>query len=407
MNGTRSSTSSAAALSAYTASDDLAVVLPGGGARAAYQVGVLSWVAKRCPDLHLPILTGVSAGAVNVAHLATHPGTFAESLEQLVWFWTELSAEDVFRVDPASLGTSSARWALRLLSGGHTAPRVRGLLDTTPLCELLHDAFGAVDGRLTGIEHNLHRGRLKAVAIGTTSYTTGQAIVWVEGRNIELWERPQRRSVHTPLTVDHVMASAALPIFFPAVRIGNAWHGDGGIRLAAPLSPALHLGASRILAITTRSAGNFEEADQPQIVGYPPPAHIFGLMLNAVFLDLIDQDAARLERVNRLIEKLPERERERMRPVRLMVIRPSEDLGRITRHFEPRLPRTFRFLTRGLGTREAGSSDMLSMLMFQPDYLSHLVRLGEEDAAAVGDELLAFMAGEEAAGSVRTSVPTG
>lgn len=375
--------------------DDLAVVLPGGGARAAYQVGVLSWIARRCPDLNLPIIAGVSAGAVNAGHLAGHHGTFLQSIEELVWLWTELRAEDVFRVDPMSLGASSTRWALRLVSGGsHAAPRVQGLLDTAPLRKLLTEAFAAVDGELTGIDYNLHRGRLKAVAIMTTSYTTGQSIVWVQGKDIELWERPQRRSVKARISVDHIMASSALPIFFPAIRIGNAWYGDGGIRLAAPLSPALHLGASRVLAITTRFSQSFEEADEPEITGYPPPAQIFGLMLNAVFLDLIDQDAVRLERVNRLVARLPESEREEMRPVQLMVIRPSEDLGRLAGNYEPRLPRTFRFLTRGLGTRETGSSDMLSMLMFQPDYLTHLVRLGERDAEARGDELLEFVAGE-------------
>jgi NTE family protein len=379
---------------------ELAMVFTGGGARAAYQVGVLSWIARRVPELRVPILTGVSAGAVNAAHLAGHHGTFAQAVSELSGLWHTLEAANVFRAGPGSLGLTGARWALRLLSGGMRAGHgVRALLDTDPLRQHLEEAYAAIDGELTGIDYNLHRGSLKAVAISTTSYTTGQSVVWVQGRNIQLWERPMRRSVQTRLTMDHVMASAALPIFFPAVRIGRAWHGDGGVRLTAPLSPALHLGADRILAITTRSETTFDEADRPSISGYPPPAQVFGLLMNAIFLDVVDQDALRMERMTRILGRLPEEERDGMRPVRLMVIRPTEDLGSATTLYEPRLPRTFRFLTRGMGTRETGSSDMLSLLMFQPDYLAHLIRLGERDAEAMGDELIDFVLGAPDAGT--------
>jgi NTE family protein len=188
------------------------------------------------------------------------------------------------------------------------------------------------------------------------------------------------------------MASTALPLFFPAVRLGDAWFGDGGIRLAAPLSPALHLGASRILAISTRYEPSAIEAASPSIQGYPPPAQVLGILLNAVFLDLIDQDALRLDRLNRLLAELPEERRNGMRIVDLLVIRPSFDLGRLAREFEPRLPRAFRFMTRGLGTRETSSPDILAMLMFQPDYIEHLIEIGRADAAARADEIAEFLA---------------
>jgi NTE family protein len=197
--------------------------------------------------------------------------------------------------------------------------------------------------------------------------------------------------VNTTLTVEHVMASAALPIFFPAVQLGEGWYGDGGIRLAAPLSPALHLGARRILAISTRYARTTAEADKPSIAGYPPPAQIAGVLMNSVFLDLLDQDAYRLERLNSLLEKLPEEEREGLRPVRLLVLRPSTDLGRLAGQYEPQLPRIFRFLTRGLGTRETESPDFLSLILFQPDYLTALMECGERDAREREDEIRAFM----------------
>ncbi len=383
--------------------DELALVLTGGGARAAYQAGLLQGIAERFPDLDIPILTGVSAGAINAVHLAAHGGTFAESVDALVGHWRELNPEQVFRVDMRSLGRNVARWSARLVSGGvRGAPRVRGLVDTEPLRSFLRRVFDAGDGPIPGIDEKIREGRLKAVAVITTSYSTGQTVVWVQGRDIRLWERPRRRSRKAGLTVEHAMASAALPMFFPAVRIGNEWYGDGGIRLAAPLSPALHLGASRILAVSTRYDRSTAEADRPSIHRYPPPAQVAGLLLNAVFLDLIDQDAVRLERMNRLIEQLPEEKRDGLRVVDLMVLRPSCDLGRLARDYEPRLPRGFRFLTRGLGTRETESPDALSLLMFQEDYLNRLIELGHADAIARGDEIAAFLAGERfaPAGSV-------
>jgi NTE family protein len=375
---------------------DVGLVLTGGGARGAYQVGVLKWIARHYPDLSLPILTGVSAGAVNVAKLAASPGTFAQKVDGLVDLWRNLRAEDVFRVDAWTLAKNAMGWVLRLSSGGSPgAPRVRGFLDTQPLRELLNEVLAPVNGEITGIDYNLSMGRLKAVAIMTTSYTTGQTVVFLKGRDIQPWKRPQRRTEMAPITIDTIMASAALPIFFPAVCIGREWYGDGGIRLAAPLSPALHLGANRILAISTRYDRSVEESREMEVGGYPPPAQVLGLLLNAVFLDVVEQDALRLERINDLLEKLPGEEREGMRPVRLLSVRPSVDLGRLAAQFEPDLPRAFRFMTRGLGTREQRSPDMLAMLMFQPDYLSRLIDIGERDAEAMAPALEAFLEARE------------
>jgi NTE family protein len=193
-----------------------------------------------------------------------------------------------------------------------------------------------------------------------------------------------------PITIDVVMASAALPIFFPAVQIGDEWYGDGGIRLAAPLSPALHLGANRILSISTRYDRTREEAARAQIAGYPPPAQVLGVLLNAVFLDVVDQDAVRLERLNELLEKLPPDERLGMRLVRFLKVRPTRDLGRLAAEYESRLPRTFRFLTRGLGTREQASPDVLALLLFQAEFLGQLIDLGESDAEQMAEQLEAF-----------------
>ncbi len=178
-----------------------------------------------------------------------------------------------------------------------------------------------------------------------------------------------------------------MPIVFPAVQLGRHWHGDGGVRLSAPLSPALHLGATRMLAVSTHYAKTISEADEPQVIGYPPPAQILGQLVNAIFLDVIDEDSVRLENSNAFLRELPPEQRHGYRIVDFAVIRPSEDLGRIAVEYEPRLPRSFRYLTRGLGTRETSGADFLSLLMFVPEYLQRLMEIGERDAVARIDEI--------------------
>lgn len=384
---------------------DLAFVMSGGGARAAYQVGVLRSLARRFPRLEAPIITGVSAGAINAAHFAAHHGTFEQAAEELRHLWSELSTEKVFRTDPWSLARHVGRWGRQLVSGGgKRPPRAAGLLDTDPLRAYLVEALHAVRGELTGINYNLRTGRLRAVALSTTNYSTGQSVTWTQGHDIEEWQKPNRRSRVTTLSVDHVMASAALPLVFPAVRLGAHWFGDGGIRLTAPLAPALHLGASRILAVSTRRERTASEADAPTVTGYPPPAQVAGILLNSVFLDVLDQDGHLLDRINALVAQLPPERRLGLRVVKLVTIRPSVDLGRLASRYEPDLPKGLRFMTRGLGTRQTEAPDFLSMIMFQPDYVAELIRVGEADAEARHEELAALVGpppapAEEGAGS--------
>ena len=370
---------------------ELAIVLTGGGARGAYQVGILRYIAKCWPELHIPIITGVSAGAINAAYLAQAHGTFPQAADELAALWCELTPDRIFRVDVPGLLANMGRWGVQLAGGGFRESRVRGLVDSSPLNDLLAEALAPVEGELTGVDYNLHRGTLKAVAIGTTNYATGQTVIWVQGRDLDTWQRPSRRAIETRLRVEHVMASGALPLFFPAVKIGDDWHGDGGIRLTAPLSPALHLGAHKILAISTHYERSDEEAARPATKGYPPPAQVMGVLMDAIFLDVVDQDVMRMERMNELLRRLTPEQRGGMRVVELMTFRPSIDLGRISREYEPRLPRAFRLLTRGLGTRETASPDVLSMIMFQDDYVRRLIDLGEADAERRHDELAAFI----------------
>jgi NTE family protein len=372
----------------------LALTLGGGGARGAYQAGVLRGIARRFPQLQVPILTGISAGAVNTIHLACHQGPLEQAAEDLVRLWLSLTPEQVYDVHALPLVRNIAGWSVRLVSGGlrRRSEPLRGMVETEPLRRTLERVLErSPDGTFPGIDHNLELGRLHAVALSATSYTTGQSVTWVEGKNIELWQRPQRRSELAHLTVDHVMASSALPMLFPAVRVGREWFGDGGVRLTAPLSPALHLGATRILTISTRYQRSRAEADEPLTDGYPPPAQVLSTLYNAVFLDLIDEDILRLQKVNRLLEDLPRQDREGMRVVDILVMRPSRDLGKLAREFEPRLPPFFRYLTRGLGTQQTASPDILSLILFQTGYLRRLVELGEADAEAQTGRVEAFL----------------
>jgi NTE family protein len=369
---------------------NLALVLSGGGARSAYQVGLLRYLARAFPDLSFQIITGTSAGAINAVYLASHREGLAAAAEGLHRLWAGLTFEQVFRVDVGNLSTNTLRWGVRLLSGGSVlAPRSKSLLDTSPLRHLLGSVMTTVSGELIGIGENIDEGRLQALALTTLNYATGQTVTWIQGRDLETWERPHRRSAKARLGVEHVMASAALPILFPAVRLGNAWYGDGGIRLLTPLAPALHLGADRILAVSTRYKRSIDEADQPVVRGYPPPAQVIGTVLNAIFLDVVEQDAANLERINRLLDRIAPEQRQTggLRPVELLVLQPSADLGQMAAEYQDSLPRTLGFLVRGLGTRETRSADLLSLLLFHPDYLRRLMDIGERDAEAAHDRL--------------------
>jgi NTE family protein len=373
---------------ASDAAGGLALVLSGGGARGAYQVGVLRRLSRRFPDLRFSIITGVSAGAINASFLAAHPGSLAEAMEDLCGIWCALREENIFRVDLPSLARHFTRWATRLASGGSLmAPAVRGLVDSTPLYGTIQSAASTVDGELIGIERNLEQGRLKALALTALNYSTGQTVTWVQGRGFEPWSQPQHRSFHSRIAVEHVMASAALPIFFPAVRLGDAWYGDGGVRLSTPLVPAIRLGATRILAVSPHYHPTLAEAERPKISGYPPPAQILGHLMDSIFLDVLDEDVRRLESLNRLLAMLPPEERQALRHIEIRVLRPSQDLGELASAYEPELPSGFRYLVRSLGTRETDTSDFLSMLMFQPDFLLRLIELGEEDAEARLDEI--------------------
>ena len=382
--------------SSSSSTDKLGLVMSGGGARAAYQVGFLRSLARHQKNLNFPIITGVSSGAINAAYLANESGLLQEKVDKLVDIWGNLTIENVFRVDTPSITRHVMSWALRLVTGGATnTVSARSLVDTDPLRKLLSGILQPENGKLKGIAENIRAGRLKAISITASSYSTGQSISWVQGVDVKEWQRAQQKCVFSDISIDHIMASTSLPMFFPSVYVNGSWYGDGGIRLTAPLSPAIHMGATRLLAISTRHIPNRKESKTPRLDDYPAPAKVIGALYNSVFLDVFDNDALQLQRVNSLIRDLPVEKREGLVPVKLLMLRPSEDLGNLAAKYEPRLPRPFRFMTRGWGTREYRSTDLLSLVMFQSDYTRHLIDMGERDAEARMDEINTFLTSTE------------
>jgi NTE family protein len=368
-----------------------ALVLSGGGARGAYQVGVLRHIARHHPELNFKVITGVSAGAINATFVAGHAGSLGDAADELADHWLSLATSRVIRSDAFSLSGNALRVLSNVATGGSSlAPPIRGLVDTSPLRRFLTDVLP-----LHGIERNVREGRLRALAISATSYRSGESVTFVQGvDDVSMWTRVRRRARAADVTVDHVMASAAIPLFFPACAVDGEFYGDGSLRQSYPLAPAIHLGADRLLAVSSRYDGG-REGTQSVETGYPTAARVFGLMLNSIFLNNLDVDAERLDRINRLLDRIDESKRWLVaeRQVDLLVLRPSRDIGRIAAGYEKRFPRGLRYFIRGLGTRRLASSDLLSYLMFERDYLEELISLGERDAGVNRAKIARFVEG--------------
>ncbi len=379
-------------MSDISSKGNLALTLSGGGALAAYQVGFLRQLLQYYPELNFPILTGISAGAINAAYLANFNGSFKQGVDSLYTLWENIAISRIFRVDAVAIFLDLFKRFFHTLTFGFIErSRFQSLVRTDPLEQFLEEHLKPKNGILPGIARNIKNGQLHAVAISSTSYAGGQTITWTEGCCLVDWERPNRVSHATRITINHIMASAAIPILFPAVRIGPEWFADGGIHFYCPFSAAIHLGADRVLSVSTRYQGLDKKAKATDIQDYPSMAQVMGVLMNAIFLDLLEQDAARLELTNGLLEKLPEEARYGKLIVKTFIRRPSKDLGEIAQHFEPALPYFFRQMLRSHGTNKSSGRDWLGMVMFQPDYVKSLLELGEKDAAERRAEIEDFL----------------
>lgn len=376
----------------------LGLVLTGGGARAAYQVGALQALAEIADFDATPfrVLTGVSAGGINAAYLAAHAESFRAATRDLWDLWHGLGAPQVFRSDARNLTSIGTRWIRDLAMGGMLgAGNINFLLDTSPLRTYLGDRLHIERAR----EH-VASGRLRGVAVSATSYLTGTAITFFDAApEVHEWARSTRIGLRTRLRLEHVLASAAIPIFFAPVQVDGVPFGDGCVRMTAPTSPAIHLGATKIIAIGIRYA---RSGDQTVLMNTNLQAErvtlaeIAGVLLNAVFLDSLDADLELLERINQAITLIPHAERARLphqlRPIPALALRPSKDLGRLAADQYDNFPRMLRYLLRGIGATGATGWDLLSYLAFEPGYIDRLLELGYHDTLARRAEILEFLA---------------
>ncbi|WP_233993710.1 patatin-like phospholipase family protein [Salinibacter altiplanensis] len=365
-----------------------ALVLGGGGARAAYQTGVLCYVGEAFPSASVPFMTGVSAGSINAAHLAADPGPWKDRTARLTSYWEDLTADDVFA--PRSL------WTIARSILWETPNRKQTLLDTAPLRAYLDRRLPTdAKGRLTGVADNLEADRLEGLAITTSNYATLQTVTWVQGCSMQDWNRPNRIGRRATLSLDHVMASTALPMVFPAVRLEDAWYGDGGLRMLDPLAPAIHLGANRLFVVSTRYERSQAEANRAaRTPAYPSPFQMMGILANVLLLDVLEHDAAVLRRINRLVRRLRPEQRDPLRPVDLLVLRPSVDLGALAGDYRMDLEGAMGALLSAVQWRGDPPPDWWSMLLFHPDYLDRLLEIGYNDARRQHDRIEAFFARE-------------
>lgn len=371
-----------------------ALILTGGGARAAYQVGVVKAVRQLLPDPTVnpfPILCGTSAGALNAASLAASAEDFGAGVDALERIWADFHAGDVYHADALNVGLSGARWLSTLAFGWLTHSSPSSLLDNAPLRRLIerHVDFERIEGAIA--RHALH-----SVSITCSGYDSGQSVSFFQGRaDLEPWKRSQRFGAHVKLGVDHLMASAAIPFVFPAVKLHREWFGDGSMRQLAPISPAIHLGADRIVVI---GAGRrTAEVQRAQGERYPSLAQVAGHALSSIFLDALAVDLERMIRINKTLEKIPENLRREngitLRPIEVLHISPSQRLDHLAARHVHALPRPVRALLRGLGAMNRNGGALASYLLFEQAYTRALIDLGYADTMARGAEVQAFLGG--------------
>lgn len=368
-----------------------ALILSGGGARAAYQVGVLMAVANLLPrgaPNPFPVICGTSAGALNATALAVNAHHFRFAVRALERVWRNLTPSQVYRTDFRAFITSILRWALPAYLTASTPVR-SALLDNRPLCKLLSVVFD-----FDRIQQSLDAGHLRALSITASSYGTGESVAFFQAlEEVQEWQRARRRGQRSRIGLEHLLASSAIPILFPAQKVGGRYFGDGAVRQLAPISPALHLGAQRVLVVgvaEARPGGPDDRGAQ-----YPSMAQVLGHVMNSVFVDTLEVDLERLQRINSTLEVMTPAQRSRagigLRPVEVLHIAPSASIDGLAAEYAHRLPRTLRALLRGPGGGGAGAS-ALSYLLFDPEFCKALMDLGYKDAMARSDELREFLA---------------
>jgi NTE family protein len=373
------------------------LVLTGGGARAAYQVGVVKAVRDILGNPvknPFPIVCGTSAGAINAATLAVFADNFSRAVANLLEVWEHMRCHHIYRTDPWHVFKSGARWLAAMMLVSRRNPI--SLLDNHPLKEMLEKNLP-----FERIQQHIDSGALYAVCVTASGYTTGQSVSFFQGGSgLEGWERNQRIGAAVPLKLELLLASAALPFIFPAVKVHREYFGDGSMRQIAPVSPALHLGADRVLIVGTGRQTLDQSRARSNV--YPSLAQIAGHALNSIFLDSLMVDIERMERINRTVKLIPPDKLSdstiQLRPVKVLFITPSQPLERIAARFIHELPGTVRFILRPTGALNRSGSNLASYLLFEESFCRALIDLGYQDTISRESEVKEFFEPERAYG---------
>lgn len=365
-----------------------ALILSGGGARAAYQVGVLSAIGKMMPKhskIPFPILCGTSAGALNAAMLAANADNFTRAISKLSYLWRHISPDQIYRIDSMSMASSLSRILFSLFQSGHPHKQL-SLLDNHPLRELLQRFLD-----LDKINTCIHHKQLQALSITAMSYSSGKTTSFFQGKSsLANWESNRSLGLRSRLTYNHLLASSAIPTIFPAQKIGEHYFADGAMRQQSPISPALHLGAEKIMVIGV--SGNRAPKHWNHEVSRPHPptiAQITGQLLNSAFIDNLEDDIEQLERINEITLNHPKMHH---KPIETLVISPSVELDQLAAQHFSELPFSLKCVMSSIGaTPKAGGSSAASYLLFTKDYCRSLIELGQKDANWEKDKILHFL----------------
>lgn len=377
--------------------DHSALILSGGGARAAYQVGVLSALGKmvtKGSKLPFPILCGTSAGALNATMLATNADNFTKAVSKLAFVWRHLTPDQVYNVGRWPITASVTKTLISLFQDNNDAI---ALMDNSPLKNLLENSL-----EFPNIHTALNEGNLTALAITAMNYSTGESTTFFQAQEgIKPWQGTRRKGTIDTLTVDHLLASSAIPTIFPAHKVQDHYYGDGAIRQKSAIYPALQLGAKKLFIIGVsgnRSPKKWLTPERNKPSGAPGMAQILGQLLNSAFIDNLEDDIRQLEVMNRLINDIPEEKRQHHSlPTETLIISPSEELNDIAEHYIYTLPKNIRSLLKANGDSiSETASSAASYLLFTPEYCRALIELGYKDAMWEKDRIHDFLANDNA-----------